>query len=474
MAPPLRFAAGLLAAASAVAGWDFPEIITRDVAIIGGGASGSYAAVRIRDDYKKSIVLVEKAGRLGGHVSTYDDPKTGLPFDFGVQTFNDYDPARAFFARMGVDVGSAPRTSLVSQYADFTTGAAVNFTPPASADRTAALQRFLNATAAYEQYTLPGYWKFPTPDKIPADLLLPFGKFVEKYQLHAAVNQVFQVTGMGVGDMVNELTMYVLGAFGQPMIRAFLGQGATFTPTSHRNIALYEAVQTLLGDDVLYNTTVVQSLRTPIGHTLWTKGASGKSTIIIARKLLMAIEPTAENMDPFNLDRQEQSVFSKFAYSNVHAGLVSHPSLPVNVSVVNTPSAASPANYLALPKPNFNVRFDYMGSGSDLWRVLLVGDKNFDQAAAQQLVRQNFAGLVKSGTLPATADPAGELQFRAWANHGAMHMRVAASELKNGFIQKLYALQGHRETWWTGGAFAVQFQAILWAFDDILLPKMLS
>ncbi|KAK4038089.1 hypothetical protein C8A01DRAFT_48266 [Parachaetomium inaequale] len=473
MTSTLRLAGGLLAAASAVSATSWlPDIITRDVVIIGGGASGAYAAIRLKEDFQKSVVVVEKAGRMGGHVSTYDDPKTGQPFDFGVQSFNDYGPARAFFERMGVPVGSAPRVALTSQYADFSSGAAVDFTPPANADRVAALGRFLNATAAYEQYFLPGYWNFPAPGKIPEDLLLPFGQFVEKYQLHAAVNQVFQITGMGTGDMMNALTLYVLGAFGQPMIRAFLGQGATFTPTTHRNIALYEAVQSRLGADVLLNTVVSQSLRTSLGHTLWTTSASGKNTIILARRLLMAIEPTEANMAPFGLDLVEQSALSKFRYSSVHAGIVSHPSLPRNVSIVNTPRAASPANYVALPKPNLNVRFDYMGGGSDLFRVLMVGDAAFSKEKAQALVREDFARLVGAGTLPKTADPAKELEFRAWADHGAMHMNVAASELRSGFIQKLYALQGRRDTWWTGGAFSVQFQAILWAFDDVLLPKM--
>lgn len=376
---------------------------------------------------------------------------------------------------MGVPIGSSPRVPLTSQYADFTTGAPVNFTAPSNDDRVVALGRFLNATEAYQEYILPGYWNFPAPDKIPGDLLLPFGEFVEKYQLHAAVNQVFEVTGLGVGDMINTLTLYVLGAFGHPMIRFFLGEAATFTPDSRRNIEIYEAIQSRLGSDVLLNTEVSYSLRTPIGHTLWTKSASGKSTIILARRLLMAIEPTPENMAPFDLDPVEQKTLSKFSYSRLHAGIVSHPSLPVNVSLVNTPAAASPDNYVVLPKPNFNVRFDYMGGGSDLWRVVAVGDEQFTKDKAQDLIRENFAALVEAGTVqPKTANPAEELEFRAWADHGAMHMRVSAAELKDGFIQKLYALQGRRATWWTGGAFSVQFQAVLWAFDDILLPKMFA
>lgn len=35
-----------------------------DIAIIGGGASGAYAAVRLREDFGKNIVVVEKQDRL--------------------------------------------------------------------------------------------------------------------------------------------------------------------------------------------------------------------------------------------------------------------------------------------------------------------------------------------------------------------------------------------------------------------------
>ncbi|KAK6716682.1 hypothetical protein SNK04_007634 [Fusarium graminearum] len=35
-----------------------------DVAIIGGGATGSYAAVRLREDYGKSVLVIEKENRL--------------------------------------------------------------------------------------------------------------------------------------------------------------------------------------------------------------------------------------------------------------------------------------------------------------------------------------------------------------------------------------------------------------------------
>jgi hypothetical protein len=40
------------------------DVIVKDVAIIGGGASGSHAAVRLREDFGKTLVVVEKQNQL--------------------------------------------------------------------------------------------------------------------------------------------------------------------------------------------------------------------------------------------------------------------------------------------------------------------------------------------------------------------------------------------------------------------------
>jgi heterodisulfide reductase subunit A-like polyferredoxin len=36
------------------------DTIEKDVVIIGGGATGSHAAVRLREDYNKTVILIEK------------------------------------------------------------------------------------------------------------------------------------------------------------------------------------------------------------------------------------------------------------------------------------------------------------------------------------------------------------------------------------------------------------------------------
>ena len=51
---------GLLAAVPLVAAGSPPNVFYKDVVVVGGGASGAYAAVRIRDDFGKSIARIEK------------------------------------------------------------------------------------------------------------------------------------------------------------------------------------------------------------------------------------------------------------------------------------------------------------------------------------------------------------------------------------------------------------------------------
>lgn len=196
------------------------EVINRDVVIVGGGASGAHAAVKLRD-MGKTIVLVEKRDKLvsqyaaaaptfstdclsqGGHTETYQDPLTGKPINVGVQAWNAYKNTTDFITkRMNMSVVVKPQTPLTTKYVDFTTGQALdNYMPPTSAEALAALKTYHELCKQYEQLLLPGYFDFPLPGDIPEDLTLVFRDFVAKYNISAAVPRLFQLTGLGLGDM---------------------------------------------------------------------------------------------------------------------------------------------------------------------------------------------------------------------------------------------------------------------------------
>ena len=77
------------------------DVIFRDVAVIGGGASGCYAAVRVKDA-GKSVVVIETKNHLGGHVDTYNNPRTGAAIDYGALAYLDLPGVKQFFARFQI------------------------------------------------------------------------------------------------------------------------------------------------------------------------------------------------------------------------------------------------------------------------------------------------------------------------------------------------------------------------------------
>ncbi|SPQ23119.1 64793184-fce7-479e-9a80-41831babc28b [Thermothielavioides terrestris] len=450
--------------------------ISRDVAIIGGGASGAHAAVWLRDA-GYSVVVVEKASQLGGHTNYYVDPATGKVINVGVQAWMEYKDAFAFPARMNVSTsGSMAFTPNANQYIDYKTGKPVaNYTAPASADMYAALQRYLDVLEKYEDMVLPGFFNFPEPDAIPEDLLMNFGDFADKYNLSAAVPQIWDSTAQGLADTMHVPTLFVMQASGIPMVKALLGTGAAAVPASGRLYDLYESVANFLGDDVLYSSTVVSATRRDGNNSqaisLGVQGADGKVTCINAKRLLIAIEPTDDNMAPFSLDRTESTVLGRFQYSTVYAGILRHPSLQTLNAYSNRSPAPGSYNYTVFPVAPQVGRIDYLGGTVDLFEFTAVGTEDYTAAEMQALIGQSIDTMIEAGTLPQSN---GSLSFSIFANHARMHARVTADQLRAGFIQDLYSLQGRHNTWYTGAAFSAGFSTVLWEFNKVLLPKVIA
>lgn len=406
----------------------------------------------------------------GGHVETYTDPASGIPYDYGVQSYIDYKGAKAFFARLNVSIGSMPRSAVSSKYADFSTGKLVTgYIPPNATAQSAALTKYLQLAEHYEDLILPGYWNFPSADRIPSDLLLDFATFAQKYGIEAAIPQMYTVAGLAMGDPAVTPTLYVMSGFGAPIARALL-DGSTFVPASHNNSELFTRISTILGSDVLYSSLVTSSERSPDGVKLVVKNENGGETLIRAKRLLATFGPTLDNATPLDLDEDEVNVFSKWEYAQAFPGIATHPSLPINTSFINTPTAAVPSNYLAVPSLPSLARFSYIGSPG--WRVIVGGDKGMNQSGAVDVIQSALDALIAAGTLN-EAD-GGKLEFKAFAEHGAMHLRVGAGELRDGFVGKLYELQGRRGTWWTGAAWSAQYTSMVWAFTETVLPKLVE
>ncbi|KAE9374315.1 FAD/NAD(P)-binding domain-containing protein [Stipitochalara longipes BDJ] len=455
------------------------EVIQKDIAIVGGGASGSHAAVRLREDYNKSVILIEQRPLLGGHVNTYYDQEAGVYRDYGVQVYFPYEDALDFITRFNLTLvpGLAPRGNTTTRYVDFSTGRQLsNFTSSDTSLQQAAIVNFYNALVnnGYDKLIEPGFWDLPPGPQIPDDLLLPIGHFAAKYNATAALARIWQATGGGAGsrgDFINVLTLTVLQSFSPAWIKVYLGQ-----PMYHiqnGNQGLYDKIAALLGKDVLLTSTVTASSRNETGVQLLVSTPTG-TKLILAKKLLFAIPPTRENLIPFDLNANETQIFSKPQYGRYHTALISHPSLPRGVELNNMPTAAvSDANHPFLETP-FVLSFSSYGNDSSLFSIGTSGNPydRYTPGAGAALAQSNLQKMADAGTLP---DLQGKsLNIVQWSDHQAGGFGVSAAEMRAGWMEQMYGLQGKRSTWFTGNAITIDFSTQIWKFNDDLIERILK
>lgn len=400
---------------------------------------------------------------------------SGKPINVGVQAWMEYKDSYSFPERMNVSTsGSMAFAPNTNEFVDFTTGLPVeNYAAPGQEEMFAALQRYLDAIEPYEDMVLPGFFDFPDPDSIPNDLLMPFRDFVAKYDLEAAVPQIWDATAMGIGDTMDVPTLWVVQAFGIPMAKAIMGTAAAAVPASGRLYDLYDAVAEFLGDDVLYSSSVVTAERHEReGVTVTARNSeTGELTCIEAKRLLIAIEPTPENMEPFRPDEAERRVFDRFGFSTVYAGILQHPSLRNATLYSNRLPSTGPSNYTEFPAAAQVGSIGYLGGTEGLFQFTAVGTDEDTPESMRAVIAEAIDAMIEAGTIPASE---GSLTFNAFADHGKMHPRVTADDLRAGFIQDQLALQGHRSTWYTGAAFSAGFSTILWKYNEVLLPGVVE
>ncbi|MCP2265801.1 FAD-dependent oxidoreductase [Promicromonospora thailandica] len=425
--------------------------IVRDVAVIGGGAAGTYAAIRLRE-LGQSVVVVERNGRLGGHTQTYTDPATGGTVDIGVVVWHDQPLVRQWFERFDIPLRKASFGG-ETLYVDHRTGRAVpDYTPPNPAAALALYGEHL-ARFPYLEYG------FELPDPVPTDLLLPFGEFVRRYDLDAVVPTVFQF-GQGLGDLLRQPTLYVMKNFGSDILRNLqIG----FVSTSRRdNSELYRKARTELGDDVLLNSRVVSTDRDGARHaTVRVDTPAGRRTIR-ARKVLVTIPPLLGNLDGFDLDGLERHLFGQFRNSAYYTGVLRDSGIPDSLQV----------RYIGLDTPHHLPElpgvYNIAPTGiPGLHNVKFGSPVALSERAVQAEIRASVRRLGEAGTLPATPP-----ELATFASHTPFELTVSAEAVRAGFYRRLGSLQGRNRTFYSGAAFHTHDSSLIWQFTETLLPRI--
>lgn len=228
------------------------DIITRDVCIVGGGSGGTYTATRLHQ-LGQSVVIIEKEPVMGGHTNTYTVPGSGLKIDYGVVVFHNTSIVRDYFGYYNVALAPSVNDPSNSTFSvDFRTGKIVqNFIP---SDPTAALEAWV---AQLEKYPFLATGINP-PDPVPADLLIPFKEFVQKYNVGGMV-QLTAELGQGYADIIEQPTLYAMKLMSLDLIK---NVEAGFIATAARdNHLIYDAATALCVTQTPYVLVYILVLR---------------------------------------------------------------------------------------------------------------------------------------------------------------------------------------------------------------------
>jgi len=441
-----------------VACYHATDVIEREVAIIGGGSSGTFAAITLKDK-EKSIIVVEKQDSMGGHVQTYKDPASGIVANYGVRVFENTSITYDFFTRVKAPTKRFVLEGPTPGYVDFTTGQAVNGFQSSN--------NFSQYVAQWEKYPfLVAGNGMQLPKPVPEDLALPFGSFITKHNLQDIAYSAWVNPALGnMGHLLNTPTIYVFKSLTPAVLSQYGTPGKTLASAIGDNHQAFANAQAILGSDVLLSSTVRAARRPAKGSNggvlLVVQTPSGRKLIKASRVLFTAAE-TLDNLRPFALDKTEKDVFSQLSYTGFYSGLVSDTGIPANTSYQNVAASNGTTLYQIPKNPNLMHVFASEIPGVQSFWYLSTTPVSDDNLVKRD-VEATIARLTKSTT--------SNTKFLAFSNNSPGILYAPPKQLLAGFWDQMNALQGHRNTYYTGLLFESSSSG-LWNFTSMLIDKM--
>ncbi|RJE21087.1 hypothetical protein PHISCL_06574 [Aspergillus sclerotialis] len=446
--------ANLVLPSIAAGGFAEKDIVTRDVVVLGGGGTGTYAAVQLRAR-GHSVALVEKKARLGGHAETLYLPNDEY-VNYGVEGYFNNDITKDYFGKLNVDYEALLPSTIITEHVDFTTGKKV-------LPGNGILGTVVAATlyrGAIEQFDYLSTGAYYLPNEIPEVLLQPFRDFVEDHGLQGAVDLIFTFA-QSVGDILDAPLLYVIQNFGIAHIDALLS-GGYIRPKNGTDELFNKAANYIDELNIFYESTPSQVKRDTNGVEVVIDKADGTQQLIRAKKLLITFPPTLSSLRGFDLRPEESSLFAKWTHNNYYAAAITNTGIP-DVSVANTNPRNNPGS---LPLPPFQWELWYTGVPG-YFTTKIIADANFTAEDAKELIFSDLRRMGEAGTYD-IKDP----EIAAFASHSPASMMVSVDDIRDGFYKKLYALQGQQSTYYTGYSFCTDYSTPLWNYTSSVLDMM--
>lgn len=442
------------------------NIIQRDVAVIGGGSSGTNAAIGIKDA-GKSVIVVENQASMGGHTHTYTDPATNMTSDYGVVVWHNTTIVQDYFKRFNIPLANQSFAGLQNQDYDFTTGMPVNVAPTDPQALAVGFQKYAGFLAQYPE--LEAGMFLPRP--VPKVLAAPFGALVKQLGIEAIVPTLTSLNP-GLGDPLKTPVVEFARVCGLGLLQQ-IGAGSFVTTARRNNSELYAAAQAELEADhsVLLSSYVVKSWRKADGVELLVKTPKGMK-LICAKKLLITIPPRMEFLKPFNPTQAETAVFSKLINAGYYTSLVKNSGLPPTLQLSNRAADTEynlpkiPGIYVTQPTAIPGVRTLYYGAELTS-KTYPLSEEEVKAGIVAQLKKLQAAN-------PQTMQQA-EPEFVAYKCHAPFYLQATAADILGGIYDQMNALQGQHSTFYSGAAWRAQDSSALWAYNkQVVLPMLLK
>jgi hypothetical protein len=194
--------------------------------------------------------------------------------------------------------------------------------------------------------------------------------------------------------------------------------------------------------------------------------------LIIAKKLLVTIPPKINSVITLDLDYREKDVFSKFINAGYYTSVVNNTGIPANLSVYrgdphtpfHIPKLPGVYSFQQTRVPGLHTA--YYGAPRSS------ASSPISDAAVQAAIIRDIKTL--QSTNPQTFAQA-EPSFVAFSSHSPFYLQCKPDDTERGFYKSLYALQGLRNTFWTGAAWRAHDSSSLWRFNEqIVLPQLVE
>ena len=253
---------------------------------------------------------------------------------------------------------------------------------------------------------------------------------------------------------------YVLKLFGAGVVNAIVG--SPFLTAPGGSAQLYDAAAAFLDGDVLFNASVTRVDRHGRGAIrVWVDTGDGPRRIQ-CEKLLVACPPTPNSLAPLDLDPVETALLTRLRPNHYSTGVVRLSGLAPGLTIQNIGADTRdnlpplPGIYSLTPTPI-----------PGLWNVKYGSPVPLPDAMVRRAIAADIRRLASVGSFPVVFEG-----FEIFSNHQPFELMVGSGDIAGGFYRSLQALQGRRNTFYTGAAFQTNDSSRIWRFTESLLPQI--